>query len=138
MQPGCAAPLSAVDTVVVISDHRATARKRISATDPYLAGHYPGFPIYPGVFTLESTIQAVRHLVSATRAGKHAELRRIVSMRLTGPLLPGDELVVEVTIKDEPSDGPLRISAQCSRSGDESVATLILDFHLSSPGADVS
>ena len=57
-----AAPLRAVDRVEVgTRDGTLTvlAGKDIRADDRYQAAHFPGNPIYPGVFVLETVRQAV-------------------------------------------------------------------------------
>jgi 3-hydroxyacyl-[acyl-carrier-protein] dehydratase len=98
--------LRAVDEARSVSDTVIEATKRIVANDQYLGGHYPGFPIYPGVFVLES----VRQAVEAAR-GEGVRLVEVDELRLVHPLLPGDTLCVSATC--DPSGGLLAIDARC-------------------------
>jgi 3-hydroxyacyl-[acyl-carrier-protein] dehydratase len=103
------APLRAVDAMRVREAGRtATAVKRVVADDPYLAGHFPGAPVYPGVFVVESARQAVAGLL-----GTPVTLVAVVEARFTAPLRPGDLLCLDVEC--EPADGgPVRARARAS------------------------
>lgn len=48
---------------------RAVAIKHVSAAEEYLADHFPGFPILPGVLMLEALIQTARLVAEARHAG---------------------------------------------------------------------
>jgi 3-hydroxyacyl-[acyl-carrier-protein] dehydratase len=121
-----AAPLRAVEEVVVDPDGTSAAgRKRVTRTDPYLAGHYPDFTIYPGVFQLESVVQTARELIEARHAGARARLVRIRSLRFTAPLLDGDELSIALTLSDD-----LVAKAKCTRGDGTAAASMILEFAL--------
>ncbi len=48
---------------------RAVAIKHVSAAEEYLADHFPGFPILPGVFMLEALVQTARVVAAARDAG---------------------------------------------------------------------
>jgi 3-hydroxyacyl-[acyl-carrier-protein] dehydratase len=73
---------------------RARADIRISATEPVFAGHYPGFPIFPGVCVIE----CVRRAGVAVLGGA-VELAAIESCRFMGPAFDGDSLSADLTIK---------------------------------------
>jgi 3-hydroxyacyl-[acyl-carrier-protein] dehydratase len=91
--PDRATPLPAIDDAVTTPGVGVTARKTVRATDPYLAGHYPGFTIYPGVFVIESVHQAISRYVADTRPGTWSvSMAGIDSVRFTKPLRPGDTL----------------------------------------------
>ena len=90
------APLHAIDECV---RHRKSPVDRITGTytlpkdEPWLAGHFPGQPIYPGVFVLESVRQAVERAFEAPML-----LSRINSVRFHEPLFPGDAMELDGTI----------------------------------------
>lgn len=117
-----AVPLTAVDEVEVVSPHEVVATKRVVADDPYLPGHYPGNPIYPGVFVVESACQATAELVRRTRGGQVA-LAGVTSARFAAPLLPGDTLRVHAQLAED-----LTATVSCTQQGGDMVAQLRLRF----------
>ncbi|WP_371616946.1 4'-phosphopantetheinyl transferase superfamily protein [Streptomyces sp. NBC_00454] len=118
--PQRAAPLSALDSLES-SGESFVARKLIRADDPYLGGHYPGRPIYPGVFVLESVLQAAEaHL------GKPLRMEEIPSIRLTGMLEPGNTLCIEAECTDQL--GGLAVKASCANEDGVPVAALTVRF----------
>lgn len=88
-----AVPLSAVDGVRVRGNGDLTAHKTITTRDPYLSGHYPGAPSYPGVFVLESVLQAARRLLG----NPELTIAEIESVRFEAPLPPADTLHLTLT-----------------------------------------
>lgn len=61
---------------------------------PVLAGHYPGFPILPGVCLIEC---AHRSIVTVARYARTTlELQEIERTRFLSPVFPGDELRSEI------------------------------------------
>lgn len=67
-------------------------RWRVTGTDAYQPGHYPGNPVVPGVFVIESAFQLVA-AHSALVDGRLLVLARIVSARFVSPVRIGDTLV---------------------------------------------
>lgn len=87
---GRAAPLVALTrwrTEPTDAGLRVTARMPVDPTDPNLAGHFPGMPIYPGVFVIETLCQ-----VMTAAFGAGTRLAELTSVRFTAALLGGDEL----------------------------------------------
>ncbi|MEH1122994.1 3-hydroxyacyl-ACP dehydratase FabZ family protein [Micromonospora sp. CPCC 206061] len=100
--------LRAVDSLAVRDGGAAaTAVKRIVADDPYLVGHFPGEPIYPGVFLVESARQAVAGLL-----GGPVTLVAVVEARFAAPLRPGDVALLDVKRVPEQSPSPGVIRAR--------------------------
>jgi 3-hydroxyacyl-[acyl-carrier-protein] dehydratase len=122
------APLRAVDGVRV--EHGPDgpvlyAHKAITATDPYLVGHFPAVTIYPGVFIVESVRQAVLYGFGES-LGPALELTAVRSARFVAALVPGDEL--EITAGVELDLPMVVVKATCLRRG-ERVATVVAEFH---------
>jgi 3-hydroxyacyl-[acyl-carrier-protein] dehydratase len=132
-----AAPLDAVDRIETSADGHVEAVKEIVASDPYLSGHYPGFPVYPGVFTIETVYQAARR-VAEQRHGPavRAELAGVTSVRFSAPLLPGDVLHADCTLSDADDPELLRVRACCRRSDGTVAARMTLDLLLRREGPD--
>ena len=86
-----------------------------------LQGHYPGFPIVPGVLLVESAERATQAVCDV------AGLRwsGIKSTRFAAPVFPGDRIEVDVTPQVRP-DG---LTSRCKlRIGDDPVATVVLEY----------
>lgn len=67
------------------------ATTAIVAVDlPLRAGHFPGFPIFPGVCLIERAHQTA--LLAAAREGRDVELDTIGSTRFLEPTFPGDRV----------------------------------------------
>jgi 3-hydroxyacyl-[acyl-carrier-protein] dehydratase len=126
-----AAPLDAVDHTTATADG-VVAVKRIVATDPYLVGHYPGFPIYPGVFTVETVSQAARRAVQADRGpDARVEVAAVRSVRFRAPLLPGDTLTATCRLGTVGGDPDLvRVTADCRRADGSVTAKVTLDLRV--------
>jgi 3-hydroxyacyl-[acyl-carrier-protein] dehydratase len=95
------APFRFVDAVDACDPGRAvTARWRIAGDEPWLAGHFPGRPVVPGVLQLEALAQAgaVAVLAHPDHAGRLPLFGGVEDARFRRQVLPGDELVLEVEL----------------------------------------
>jgi 3-hydroxyacyl-[acyl-carrier-protein] dehydratase len=134
--PPFAAPLLAVDEVRVgteDTDIVVRATKTIVATDPYLDGHFPGLPVYPGVFLVESLRQAVVAAIGEAD-GNQLDLSRLASARFLSVLVPGDQLSLHATVRCRPGEDTFDVAAKCFR-GDDLVATITAEFQKGNPDA---
>lgn len=134
MRSRYAAPLRAMDGLRVTTcrgDLLVSAWKVIVADDPYLPGHFPDQPIYPGVFIVETVRQAVTTALGEP-AGAVPRLAAVRSVRFLAPLRPGDELRVEATVRTagvRPDTGvAIGSEARCCRTDGTEVARLTLEF----------
>ena len=89
-----------VDEILALDANRAVTLKNVSAAEEYLADHFPGFPVLPGVFMLEAMVAAAR-LVLEQRGIPRMVLGEVKALRDGSFVPPGEGLRVEVElIKD--------------------------------------
>jgi 3-hydroxyacyl-[acyl-carrier-protein] dehydratase len=101
-------PFLLLDEVIAIEPGvRVVARKRVREDEWYLAGHFPGRPIMPGVLMVEAMAQAgaVAVLSEQENRGKLALFAGINDVRFKRIVEPGDEL--EITCELERLRGPV-------------------------------
>lgn len=82
---------------------RIVALKNVSVNEPFFPGHFPHRPVMPGVLILEAMAQAAGILVFKTMNAVPDEssvyyYAGIDNARFKKPVVPGDQLLVEVTI----------------------------------------
>lgn len=94
-------PFLLVDRILeFVPGERAVGLKNVTASEPHFQGHFPAFPVMPGVLIIESMAQTAAILVVQT-LGKDAEgklvyFMTIDSARFRKPVVPGDSLHVHV------------------------------------------
>jgi 3-hydroxyacyl-[acyl-carrier-protein] dehydratase len=101
-------PFLLLDEIVELDPGvRVVARKRVRDDEWYLAGHFPGRPIMPGVLIVEAMAQtgAVAVLAEEENRGKLALFAGIDDVRFKRIVEPGDEL--ELTCELERVRGPV-------------------------------
>jgi 3-hydroxyacyl-[acyl-carrier-protein] dehydratase len=119
--PGTAAPLRAVDEWhASSSDGTLTITSRVGVRAEDLRGHFPGLPIFAGVFIIEAVCQA---MALATAPGEPPVLRTVRSVRFLAPALAGDELTLDIEALAAAPDG-WEVKATATR-GDGTVAARI-------------
>ena len=95
-------PFLLLDEVVVLEPgSRVVARKRVSEDEWYLAGHFPGNPIMPGVLMVEALAQAgaVAVLSEPANSGKLVLFAGIDDVRFKRIVRPGDVLQLECVLE---------------------------------------
>lgn len=82
------------------------AVKNLSLAEEYLADHFPGFPVMPGVLMLEAMTQSAAWLIRATEDFRHSSiLLRSVKMIKYGSFVePGRQLTIQVDLAGDLSD----------------------------------
>ena len=101
-----------IDRVLERTPDRLVALKCVTAAEEYLADHFPGFPVLPGVLMLEALAQAGRLLVAGDQTGETAGtcpdplvLAEVKNVRYSNMVRPGQSLRVEVSIRKQDAGG---------------------------------
>jgi 3-hydroxyacyl-[acyl-carrier-protein] dehydratase len=94
-------PFLLVDRVVELElGKRIVGLKHVSMSDAYLQGHFPNYPVMPGVLMVEALAQtgAVLVMQDPANAGKLLLFARIDNCRFRQQVRPGDTLRLEVEV----------------------------------------
>ncbi len=96
-------PLLLADKILEIElGKRIVGLKNVSANEPYFQGHFPGFPLMPGVYILEAMAQVGGILMIKSlglEIGKYAVVfAGIDEARFKKPVYPGDQLILELEV----------------------------------------
>ena len=96
-------PFLLIDRVVACSPGtELRALKNVSFNEPYFQGHFPGQPIMPGVLIMEALAQATGLLsFCSMEDGEQEKLYMLVGIdkaRFRGQVVPGDQLILNVTL----------------------------------------
>lgn len=95
-------PFRFVDRVVELTPgERITATYRVTGEESFLAGHFPGRPIFPGVLQLEALAQAgaIAVLAQEEHADRLPLFGGVEEVRFRRQVVPGDELRLEVSLE---------------------------------------
>jgi 3-hydroxyacyl-[acyl-carrier-protein] dehydratase len=124
-------PFQFVDRVVEFEDGaRIVALKNVTINEPFFRGHFPQWPIMPGVLICESLAQAGALLVYRSQdgvpPGRVMLLTGLDEARFRRPVQPGDQLLLEVRLRKR--HRPLWKMHGVARVGEDVVAEAQLLF----------
>ena len=94
-------PILLVDRIVEMEKgQRIVGLKNVTFNEPHFMGHFPGFPVMPGVLIIEAMAQTAAIVVveslGAEAEGKVVYFMTIDNARFRKPVVPGDSVHIHV------------------------------------------
>lgn len=94
-------PFLLVDKIVELEEgKRAVGIKNVTMNEPFFQGHFPSYPVMPGVLIVEALAQvgAVAILKMEANRGRLAFFAGIDNVRFRGQVVPGDTLTLSMEV----------------------------------------
>ena len=117
-------PFLLIDKVLDIKPNESiVAVKNVSVSDPILQGHFPEFPVYPGVLMVEGMAQASAVLAQYSLEGGFSDilLTQIFDTRFRRKVVPGEQLHYHLLL--EKKRGPFAWFQGTAEISSEAVAS---------------
>lgn len=97
-----------IDRVLERQSDRLVAVKNVTNAEEYLADHFPGFAVLPGVMMLETLVQAARLLLADDQTAADSApfvVAEVRNVRYGQMVRPGQSLKVEVNLRKRSDEG---------------------------------
>jgi len=94
-------PFLLVDRILEMEAERIVGIKNVSVNEPFFVGHFPEYPVMPGVLIVEAMAQVAGVLVLSQipdRKNKLVLLAGVDSARFRNPVRPGDQVRIEMKL----------------------------------------
>jgi beta-hydroxyacyl-ACP dehydratase FabZ len=94
-------PFLLVDRIEELEAERVVGIKNVTVNEPFFAGHFPDYPVMPGVLIIEAMAQVAGVLVLSgipDRKTKLVLLAGVDGAKFRKPVRPGDQLRMEMKI----------------------------------------
>lgn len=120
-----------VDRILALSPGESiTAIKNLSSAEEYLADHFPGFAVMPGVMMVETLVQAGGWLIRATDDFKDSVvlLKQARALKFNNFVRPGQTLTVNLAIQSR-GDGETTFKASGEVDGANAVSARLTVSH---------
>ena len=88
-------PMLMVDRIVDMTEDSIVGVKNVTSNEPHFTGHFPGFPVMPGVLIIEAMAQVAGILVATVAPhtrGRIMFLASVEEAKFRRPVVPGDTL----------------------------------------------
>jgi beta-hydroxyacyl-ACP dehydratase FabZ len=94
-------PMLLVDAILELEEERIVGIKNVTINEPFFVGHFPDFPVMPGVLIIEAMAQVAGVLVLKSIPDRHNKLVLLASVeeaKFRRPVLPGHQLRIEMRV----------------------------------------
>src|SRR6201998_798143 len=113
-------PFLLIDRIVEVErTKRIVAIKNVTINEPFFAGHFPNYPIMPGVLIVESIAQAGGTLLLTEIPDRESKLMVFTGIeraKFRRPVMPGDQLRIEVNVLNW-KPRAVRMQGRCTVDG---------------------
>src|SRR5690242_21852971 len=95
-------PMLLVDRILEMTEDSIVGIKNVTANEPFFVGHFPEFPVMPGVLIVEAMAQVAGVLVLKSIPNRNEKLVLLASVeeaKFRKPVVPGDQLRIEMTVE---------------------------------------
>ena len=130
-------PFLLIDRVLEINEDQTemVAIKNVTANEPFFPGHYPEFPVMPGVLQIEAMAQAagilmLRHTTAENRLAFFMSCDKV---KFRNAVEPGDQVAIHVKLIKKRGD-KLAVAAGECKVGDKVVSSAELMFTIVEAG----
>ncbi len=94
-------PMLLVDAVIELEEERIVGIKNVTVNEPFFVGHFPDYPVMPGVLIVEAMAQVAGILVLNQMPDRKKKLVLLVSIeeaKFRRPVVPGNQLRIEMKV----------------------------------------
>jgi 3-hydroxyacyl-[acyl-carrier-protein] dehydratase len=110
-------PFLLIDKIIELKKSESiVAQKNVSNNEPFFQGHFPDYPVFPGVLLLESMAQATAILdVESNKRDMSNQLYYFVGVdkaRFKKQVIPGDIVIINASLIQSKRDMH-KFSAEC-------------------------
>jgi len=94
-------PMLLVDRIEELEPERIVGIKNVTINEPFFVGHFPEYPVMPGVLIVEAMAQVAGVLVLSQipdRDKKQVLLASVEQAKFRRPVRPGDQLRIEMKV----------------------------------------
>jgi 3-hydroxyacyl-[acyl-carrier-protein] dehydratase len=94
-------PMLMIDRILEINESSIVGLKNITVNEPHFIGHFPGYPVMPGVMIIESMAQVGGILVATVAPhtrGRIMFLASVEEAKFRRPVVPGDQLRIKMEL----------------------------------------
>ena len=94
-------PMLLVDRIEELEPERVVGIKNVTINEPFFSGHFPDYPVMPGVLIVEAMAQVAGVLVLSQIPDRHKKLVLLASVeeaKFRKPVRPGDQLRIEMKV----------------------------------------
>ncbi len=94
-------PFLLVDAIIELEPERIVGIKNVTVNEPFMQGHFPNYPVMPGVLIVEAMAQVAGVLVLSQIPDRHNKLVLLASIeeaKFRRPVRPGDQLRIEMKV----------------------------------------